>query len=203
MKSYPRIIAVLLLSALTVCAAACGGGSSVAPTPTQNLSLTPTATSTPTPTPTPEPEMMPPSIGYLPEGWQLVSEIYYGQYIEEGEPKTGSLQYKNEDDTALVYIKYGDLPAWASGKESDPEGLLEEFLIQGCESCEKPDPDETGTMTFCGGPAAYASFSLPEQSAFAIVVIYADASRMIEVNAVWWAADKESEVMAIIDSVSY
>jgi len=203
MKSYPRTIVVLLLSVLTVCAAACGGGSSVAPTPTQDVSLTPTTTPTPTPTPTPEPQMVPPSIGYLPEGWHLVSEIYYGQYIEAGEPKTGSLQYKNEDGTALLFIKYGDLPAWASGKEYDAEGFLEEFLSQGCELCEKPDPDETGTITFCDGPAAYARFSSPEQGAFAIIVLYKDASVMIEVNAVWWKAGKENEVMSIIDNVSY
>ncbi len=108
MKRYGRAIIVILLSTLMVCATACGGGSDVVPTPTPTP--TPTQTQTPIVTPTPEPEMMPPAIGYLPEGWQLIFETYYGQYTEESEPKTGSLQYRNEDGIDLVYIKYGDLP---------------------------------------------------------------------------------------------
>jgi hypothetical protein len=58
-------------------------------------------------------------------------------------------------------------------------------------------------MTFCDGPAAYAKFSLPNQSIYGIVVLCIKEPAMIAVDAVWWAAEKESEVMSIIGNVSY
>jgi hypothetical protein len=147
--------------------------------------------------------MMPPSIGYLPEGWQLVFEAYYGQYAAADEPKTGSLQYNNEASNASVFIEYGDLPEWASGKGYDAAGFLREALNQRCDSCQKSEPDEMGTMTFCDRPAAYAKFSLPQESAFGIVVIYINGTVMIGANAAWTTTEQENEAMSIIDSVSF
>jgi hypothetical protein len=186
MKLYGQAI-VILLSMLMVCATACGGGSNAAPTPT----------------PTPELAMLPPSFGYLPEGWQLIFEIDYGQYPVEGAPKTGSIQYNNEDGTAIVIIEYGELPVWASEKEYDAQEFLEEYLSRECESCQIPEPDEIGTMTFCGRPAAYARLSLPEENTFCIRIISINDSAMIEGAGIWLVADKENEVMSIISNISY
>jgi len=184
MKRYGQAIVVLLISMVFV--TACSGGSSTVPTPT--------------PSPTPHP----PAIGYLPEGWQLDYEITYGQYSTPGAPKTGSLKYIHEGNDASIYIQYGDIPEWAEGKGYDAEGLLNEFFIQGSSSCTGIyTPDEIGTMTFCDSPAAYANFSLPNESVYGIVVLCVKEPVIITVDAVWKTPEKGAEVMSIIGNVSY
>ena len=185
MKRCGRAI-VILLSMLMVCATACGGGSSAAPTPT--------------PSQTPHQ----PTIGYLPEGWQLDIKVDYGQYIIPGTPTTGFSKYTPADNDASLYIQYGDIPDWALNQTSDVGALLEEFISRSNTSCKKGHiPDEIGLMTFCNSSAAYARFSLPNESISGIVVLCIKEPVMIAVDATWWATDKENEIMSIIGNVSY
>jgi hypothetical protein len=185
MKRYGQAI-VILLSMLMVCATACGGGSSIAPTPT--------------PIPTPHA----PTIGYLPEGWQLTAKVNYGQFTVPGEPTIGFLKYLPETSDASLYIQYGDIPDWALDQTDDVGALLNEFIIRSNTSCSGGHtPDEIGMMTFCNSSAAYARFSLSNQSVSGIVLLCIKYPVMIAVDAVWTSEEQGNDVMAILGNVSY
>jgi len=172
---------------LTTYTAACGGGSNA-----------PSATTQPTtPTPTPAAPSKP-TIGYLPQGWAIASETYYGQYDNEGEPKKGSMQYISPDGNASLYIEYGELPAAVAENKSNLEGALRELIS------EKwiPQPDKVATMTFCGRSSAYATFFLSTESLYGISILSINDSAMIVLDALW-TAERHSDINSIIGNISY
>jgi hypothetical protein len=177
---------IILLAILAICVAACGGAPGAAPTPT--------------PAPTPHA----PTADSLPDGWWLSVHVEYGQIIMPGEPTTGFMKYTPTDYEASIYIQYGDIPSWALEYTDDIETLFDEFLAQSNTSCcGGYTPDEVGTMTLCGVPAAYAGFSLPDSGLNGIAAMCIKDNVMIAVDATWLAEDKENEVMSIIGNLSY
>ena len=171
-KKIKVFILIMLVGILLVGSVACGGGISK------------------------------PSVGFVPEGWELIDEAPYGAYNLDGK-KFGSMLYEDADGDSFVVILYGDSTDWQTGLGADGDNLIARVLG----ATMSFHPGETGIMTVGDRSASYFKTCIGNLCEMGITFL--KVSGWAAKGTTWigiytaYHKDSQQDVMSLIDSVYF
>jgi hypothetical protein len=140
-----------------------------------------------------------PTVGYIPEGWNVSARYPYGTYWEEDGTRWGLVEYMDESDWDSVAIYYGDVPPELKGNETDGDTLMTKAA-----DCLAPiEPSELGMMSIGGHVAGYARAYDDEHDWCDTEIVFVMDSTCIDICARYGTAYSEDEMEAasLINSI--
>lgn len=139
-----------------------------------------------------------PTVGNVPQGWNLSNEDPYGTYEELDGIAWGMIEYTDTEDANFVQIYYGDVPSELEGQETNSDALIGRAIG---ESMFKPD--ETGTMIASGQIAGYTKKYNSDWDWYEMEIVFVQDSTCIDIYTIYDAtSEDEAQAMSIVNSIS-
>lgn len=140
-----------------------------------------------------------PTVGDVPQGWDLSNEEPYGTYEELDGTVWGWIEYTDTEDANFVQIYYGDVPSELKGNETVQGALIDRAIVES----KKFEPDETGVMIASGQIAGYTKMYDSDLDLYQMEIVFVLDSICIDIYTIYDAtSEDEAQAMLIINSIS-
>jgi len=139
-----------------------------------------------------------PTVGDVPQGWDLSNEEPYGTFDELDGTVWGLIEYTDTEDANFVQIYYGDVPSELKGNETVQGALIGRAIVE-----SMFEPDETGIMIASGQIAGYTKMYDSEWDWYEMEIVFVLDSICIDIWTRYNAtSEDEAQAMSIINSIS-
>lgn len=172
-----RFILLIVLGALVVGSASCGGAGLPRPT-----------------------------VDYIPEGWSVLSDHIYTTCVgfDEGVLIYGDGELQSPNSVEIHYRDmYEESRAVGGQPITDVDRIITEWAIYNLEY-DSIEPEESGTMIVCGQIASYAKGYDPVGDNYVLVLQCFNEPICYSLRALWKpTSENEANVKRLIDSISF